>query len=564
MHIDNLYEHQREYYNALVDKKSRKKNFKSLICIPTGGGKTLLAVTYLINNHLNNNQKVVWIAHSQFLLNQAYDVFFNQGYTENDMICIHSNANNFSNIQPHHKIIIISFQSLIKNKDKLNCAIGENVVIIIDEAHHLIAKSYMDCISDYAKNKLVLGLTATPIRSKSNESLQLYNYFKDDLGVKVHMAQLFKEKTLVKPIFEEVYYNLDNKDISTINDISNNLSKASNYNDLILKQYLNNISKYGKTVIFAINIEHANLLYKIFQNTHLKDSVYIVHSRLNNSNEQFEKFKNSEKGILININILNEGVDIPDIQTIFLTKPLNSRIAVTQIVGRSLRKSKNKTHANIVNFAVANIGRKLLLVTPKMSYNMYEATWQNEETVDNIEKQEQQINILQDIVQKLKANNSKSATCSFFNIFVVGYYTILDDDSTDLMFPVTFQEYIKIEKYKNKQSKSFPKNFFLMENEYELKERIDNNANIIFTFYDVELLKLISGLEQEVITLYTEYVKNNYTLKQLETNIEELFNRQHNDVKYYLNQISANSLKTFAILIRQQFVEYKYIQTEEI
>lgn len=567
MNVNDLYEHQQKYYNALVAKKNEKGHFKSLVCIPTGGGKTRLAITYLGNNHLNNNEKVIWIAHSKFLLNQANDVFLSLGYDKKEIICIHSEASNFSSIQNNHRIIITSFQSLISYKSKnndLSSLLGDNAVVVVDEAHHIVAESFMESIASYSTNKTVLGLTATPIRSKFNDSLKLYDYFEDDLEVKIHMAQLIKEGVLVKPYFEEVDYNLYDNDISSIDSMEDSLTNASNYNLLILNQYLGDSARYGKTVVFAINIKHAETLYSIFK-TNFGDNVNIVHSERSDSNEQFERFKNNPNGILININILNEGVDIPDIKTIFLAKPLNSKIAVTQIIGRALRKPKNsnKNEAYIVNFAVKNVGRKLLLVTPKLRYNLYVAQWQGQESVDIIEQEEAQIGILEKVVENLKLKNQKSATCSFFNVFVVGYYTILVDDSTDLIFPVTFNEYMRIEKYRKKTSNTFPKSFFLMEDEVEFKNKIDSDCKIIFDYYDEQLFELISCLEVKSKELYKEKIEQKLTVKQIYAKIEELYNGLDKDIVDYLRRVSANSLQIFSTLIRLQFVQYKFTKMEE-
>lgn len=547
--IDIFYEHQKLYYNKLIQMKSP---FKSLICLPTGGGKTKLAVDYVSINCLQFGLKVLWVAHSQFLLNQAYAVFSNSGYKENEMICIHSQASSCSNILPTHKIVIASFQSLIMNKNKWEKIIGDEAVVVIDEAHHLAAPTYMDCLSDYTDGKTTLGLTATPVRGKSEENNILYRFFSTDLGIRVHMAKLFENKILVKPLFEDVYYTFDNKTINTLDDLTNELSKSANYNELILNQYSSNELEYSKTVIFALNKEHAVQLYATFKSKY-PERTYCVYSGLSNRNEEFEGFKNSKNGILININILNEGVDIPDIKSIFLTKPLNSRIAVTQIIGRALRKSKGKDHANIVNFAVSNVGKKLMLVTPKLSYRIYESEWaEDNKEVDDLTACEIHMSKIAEDLENIIKNH---AVCAFSTIFVVGYYSVLgNDEISDLPFPVTFNEYMKIERYiKNQSSKdTFPHNLFLSDGCNIFKNAIDNNYNIIFKSYDTELLSLIEVLNIQIRELNKKIIEHNLTLKQEKKEISQLYDNLNIDIKYYLNNVSANSFKTFLLLVRNE------------
>lgn len=94
--IDNLYNHQKEYYNELVKKKNEFNAFHALICIPTGGGKTRLAVTYAINEVLDYGKKILWITHSQYLLDQAYETFEyykTSKWMSKNVILINSSAN---------------------------------------------------------------------------------------------------------------------------------------------------------------------------------------------------------------------------------------------------------------------------------------------------------------------------------------------------------------------------------------------------------------------------------------------------------------------------------------
>lgn len=550
---ENLYQHQKKYYDKLIEQKT---NFKSLICIPTGGGKTRLAVLYLINNQLNSNKKVLWIAHSKFLLDQAYDTFESFDYPKNKMICIHSGEKglSFDALNSGYDVVMITSQSLRIHKTKLFDILGEDTVIVIDEAHHLMAEKYIGSIAEFSNNKTVLGLTATPIRYKSEETTALNVYFKDDLGVRIHMTQLFEEKILVKPIFEEVYYSLNNMEVSNINELEKSLSVANNYNNLIVNQYIYNYEKYGKTVIFALDVNHANTLYEMFISTSFKDNVYIVHSKLKD-NQSFDKFKECSNGILINVNILNEGVDIPDIQSIFLTKPLNSKVLVTQIVGRALRKSKGKTHANVVNFAVSNIGKKLLLVTPKENYNLYQAQWENSQEYDNYTRKEKNEHIIEEILSNHK-NETVATKFGFLDVFLVGEYNLIESDSVDMIIPVTFSDYIATESYINKSSNKLPQNYFFLENTDQLKESIDSNKDISFKPYDIELIVAIENIEELIKDLSLR--KSNLTNKELDSEILNWYNDLDLNLKYYLNQISNNSPNKFTMLIRKQLVKYKY------
>lgn len=548
---EDLYDHQKKYYDAL---RAQTGTFKSLVCIPTGGGKTRLAATYLLNERLAKGDKILWIAHSQFLLDQAYDVFVNSTQLNTQIICVHSNAEKFSALRSDHRIVIISFQSLIANGSSWQEILGDNVTIVIDEAHHLVAPSYLNAIKSFAENKCVIGLTATPVRSKWEENNELCKYFSTDLNIKIHMAELFKLGVLVKPTFEDVYFNLEVSKQSDLSTLVHSLTNSSNYHDLILDQYLQNKERYGKTVIFALNIVHANLLYQMFKAAGIE--TYLVHSRAYNRDSDFPAFKRSVSGVLININIMNEGVDVPNIQTVFMTKPLNSRIAVTQIIGRALRSAPNKTQANIVNFAVSNVGRKLLLVTPNLTYKFYECEWDRDGDDDTDIEDFQALTAK--IAEHLELATPENVVCSFSHIFVVGYFKCLGDDSTDLLFPVTFEEYVKIQKYRT-DKKQFPKRMFFVGNPEMLQQVFHSNAEITFTAYDQALLDALSQITANVRQLYAKIKQSRrMTLNDRTSEIQSLFSDLNPDIKSYLNQVSRNSFKAFHTLILSELNSIKY------
>ena len=75
------YEHQKSAMEAL-DKMNQEKSFSTLVVIPTGGGKTYTASTWLLKNAINEKKKILWIAHRQMLLEQAAESFQKFAYTE--------------------------------------------------------------------------------------------------------------------------------------------------------------------------------------------------------------------------------------------------------------------------------------------------------------------------------------------------------------------------------------------------------------------------------------------------------------------------------------------------
>nr|WP_278245350.1 HNH endonuclease [Ruminococcus sp. HUN007] len=148
----------------------------------------------------------------------------------------------------------------------------------------------------------------------------------------------------------------------------------------MVKNYLDNYEKYGQTIVFTVGKEHAVALNKLFNEKGKKlgiKSDFIVSdirdeatgiTISNKDNERkIDSYRNGDIQVLINVNILTEGTDLPQTHTVFLARPTVSRVLMTQMVGRALRgeKAKGTKEAYIVSF-IDNWHDKIAWVNPKI------------------------------------------------------------------------------------------------------------------------------------------------------------------------------------------------------
>ena len=379
------YNHQKDAMAklSLIDKE---ESFSTLVVLPTGGGKTYTASTWLLKNAIDKKKKILWIAHRQMLLDQAAESFQRFAYAEAmphiseftyRIVSGSSNHDRSIDISPRDNILILSKDSIGRNLSVLDKWLkGENeVYCVIDEAHHATAKTYrkiINYVQERVPNMKLLGLTATPFRTAKEEEGLLSKIFKDgvdesgnvvkgDLGItyQIGLKELINARILSTPIFECKYTEEDYgadlgldalEHIQRLDvlpeELATEIASSAARNKLIVDTYVNRAKEYGQTIVFAVNINHAIALNKLFGKAGVK-SDYIVSdirdaitgvtiSREDNE-RKLQQYRDGKLQVLINVNILTEGVDLPQTKTVFLARPTVSKILMTQMVGRALR-----------------------------------------------------------------------------------------------------------------------------------------------------------------------------------------------------------------------------------
>ncbi len=395
-----LYEHQKLAVQNL-DKWERKgSGGAGLLVLPTGGGKTLTATYWLMKSILDRGGKVLWIAHRHELLNQAYHAFkrvcfhdlspHKQCYRYRIISGQHDKA---VHIQPEDDILIASKGSLTHDLSHIRKKWIErnkgNICMVIDEAHHAPASEYRKLIKamqETGENFWLLGLTATPFRTAEKEQGLLSKLFPDDILYKTDLRTLIEQGILSEPIFHPIetkikmadWLHAENADAfleRVVNEkgfdfdspgapgkqAARLIAEHSERNRLIVDTYVNNREMYGKTLVFTINVDMAIALNKLFQERGIRSEYVVSNIRdaatgVNRSNEDnrviLQQFRNGELDVLVNVNILTEGTDLPQVQSVFLTRPTKSTILMTQMIGRALRgeKAGGTAIAYIVSF----------------------------------------------------------------------------------------------------------------------------------------------------------------------------------------------------------------------
>lgn len=380
----------------------------TLLVLPTGGGKTFTSINWICRNILSKGIKVLWLAQSSYLIDQAADTFIKEihnavGRNQINLRVVSSNMShsNTGSILTTDDVLICTTQTAISaySSEQLDSK-GDNVYtpfrrfiescgnkelfMIIDEAHHTPAygcRNLLLSIRDVIPNLYILGLTATPMHMDKRISGWLKNIYDKWICYEADKSVLQANKVLSVPkyiekntdmefevddsLFDRLVYK--HKDLPE--DIVENLANNNSRNNFIISDYINNKKEYGKTLIFADRwyqceylseklIEQGIKAGAVYSVVTGQDKIYRGGSGRRNDEDNrkaMQDFRDGKLDVLINVRMLTEGVDVPDVKTVMITRQTTSNILLTQMIGRALRGEKagggtGKDYANIVFF----------------------------------------------------------------------------------------------------------------------------------------------------------------------------------------------------------------------
>lgn len=347
-----------------------------ILVMPTGSGKTRVAVRFLVKSAVASGWQVLWLTHRAMLIEQTASAVYGHagallktadpGREKFKMVCVSGSHASIKATEKDDDVMICGVQSLVRNLPYLQSVLKDRVMIVVDEAHHAVAPSYRLIINEvkkHASNVKLLGLTATPVRMSDDGTARLMGIFSGNVVYSVAMSELIAKGFLADPKFEFVDTNVDftteltppeRKYIEKWGELSPEtlarLAGIKERNKLIADTYMKSRERYGKTLIFALNAEHCISLCEELASRGVRcDYIYCAHE---GNAAKIERFRKGELDVLVNIQVLTEGSDIPDIQTVFLTRPTQSDVLLLQMIGRGMRgKGAGGTESvNIVSF----------------------------------------------------------------------------------------------------------------------------------------------------------------------------------------------------------------------
>jgi len=325
--------------------------------MPTGTGKTYL-LTAVIDSFVNGNpmEKVWIVAHRRELVSQI----------DETVRKFHSySASNTSSLLSSVKAM--SIQWLMRHYDEIE---EEPGMIVIDEAHHALAKTYKEMWERFPKAKF-LGLTATPCRLNGKGFTDLFDVLVQSWSVPEFISKgrlatydfvSIKSDGVTQRLIDSLQKrgadgDYQNKEMDML------LNKKPSIERLY--QSLEEFGRDRKGIVYAINISHAQKITKLYQEHGVKAIAIDSKTPAVERQQDIEAFKKGDIQVLVNVDIFSEGFDCPDVEFVQLARPTLSLAKYLQMVGRGLRVAKGKKNCVIID----NVGLYRVFGLPSQVWN---------------------------------------------------------------------------------------------------------------------------------------------------------------------------------------------------
>lgn len=350
------YTYQQEILDELDAERTVRGNYRNLVVAATGTGKTVISAFDYKRFRDQNRQspcRLLYIVHREEILKKSLSTF-RAILKDNNFGEIM--VGNFKPSSLDH--LFISIQSF--NSKSLTEITSENYYdyIIVDEFHHAAAPTYQKLLT-YYQPKILLGLTATPERMDGKNVL---DYFNHRIAAEIRLHEAIN-RGLVCPFH---YFGVsDSVDLSQLKWSAGGYDKTELSNVYTLSEGIANqraalvvqsIHKYISSIDevkglgFCVTVEHAKFMSNYF-NEHAISSMFLTgqSSRDDRDNVQ-SKLLSGEIHFIFVVDLYNEGVDIPDVNTILFLRPTESLTVFLQQLGRGLRLADNKDCLTVLDF----------------------------------------------------------------------------------------------------------------------------------------------------------------------------------------------------------------------
>ncbi len=344
------FSYQQEILDKLTAEREIRGHHKNLVVAATGTGKTVIsAFDYKRFKQTNRRARLLFVAHRKEILKQSIKCFRGVLHDANfGDLC-------FGGVTPE------SLENLFISIETFNSQALDKITspdyydfIIVDEFHHAAAPTYQRLL-EYYTPKILLGLTATPERMDGKSILP---YFEDRIAAEIRLPEAIDRKLLCPFHYFGVSDDIDLHDIKWSRGGYDRTALSNIYtgNDIRVMLILQQLNKYVanldkvKGLGFCVSKEHAEYMALRFNQNDIPSISLTADSKKEERDSAQSRLKDGKIKFIFTVDLYNEGVDIPEINTVMFLRPTESLTVFLQQLGRGLRLSDDKDCLTVLDF----------------------------------------------------------------------------------------------------------------------------------------------------------------------------------------------------------------------
>ena len=357
-----LLPHQKQILDKLRVEREDRGNFKNLIVAATGTGKTVIsAFDYQEFARTHSRARILFTAHREEILRQSLNTYRSVLQDANfGTLWVGSNRPQEANEYVHLFVSISMFNSRFEEFFALLDSDFYDY-IVIDEAHHSQADSYRK-LFDHFQPQLLVGLTATPERMDGKD---LRPDFGNRISAEIRLPQALQAGLLTPFQYLCISDDTDLSDDSLWSGQKYNIERLADKlcNNTRSQLIVEALHKYladeytCRALCFCVNKRHADFMAEQLRLYGFNAQSLTSDTPADERKQLAKDLRDGTLHYLCVVDIFNEGVDIPEVDTVLFLRPTESLTIFLQQLGRGLRLSAGKTELTVLDF-VAQVNRK--------------------------------------------------------------------------------------------------------------------------------------------------------------------------------------------------------------
>ncbi len=333
----------------LVELSRQRGHHRNLLVAATGTGKTVMAaLDYGRLRQQLQRSRLLFVAHREEILDQSLATFryalrdpsFGEKWVGG------ARPSNFEHV-------FASIQSL-NASDLANLAGDHFDVVVVDEFHHAAAASYTRVLDHLAPVELV-GLTATPERS---DGLPILHWFDDRIAAELRLWDAIDQQHLAPFLYFGIHDGLDLRDIPwrrgrgyDVEALSNAYTSTDAWARLVVQQVAEHAEPARMRCLgFCVSVEHARFMAQHFTSHGIEAVAVWGDSPWTEREAALRDLVDGRVRAVFSVDLFNEGVDVPNVDTVLMLRPTESPTLFLQQLGRGLRKAKDKPFCTVLDF----------------------------------------------------------------------------------------------------------------------------------------------------------------------------------------------------------------------